>query len=180
MASKDKNPKASATPKKITTAKAAPKKTKATTSKSTVKSKATSTNSKTTTNQAASNIATLNLSNKHLISKTNGADMVANFLNIASKNTLPFNINKCYDFNKEIFDIIFSDAESIGIRIYFGVNSQNEMCIVFNGIDSKLNDIYIPLDSALQTALKDTHGVADLGEVCAPGYFQGKGPTQLP
>ncbi len=181
MASKDKNPKASATPKKKTTqTKGVTINAKTASTKSVTTAKATIPKSKSTTNSSASRIVAVSPTNQHLISKTNGADMIASFLDITSKNQLPFSINKCYDFNKEIFDIIFSDTDTTGMRFYFGVNDQNEMCLVFTGIDSKFNDVYIPLDSASQTSLNDIYGVADMGQVCPPNYIGGKGLIQLP
>ena len=181
MASKDKNPKVITTPKKTTDkAKVATTKVKTASTKSATTPKVTTAKSKSTTNNLASRIVAVSPTNQHLISKTNGADMIASFLDITSKNQLPFSINKCYDFNKEIFDIIFSDTDTTGIRFYFGINDQNEMCLVFTGIDSKFNDVYIPLDSASQTSLNDIYGVADMGHVCPPNYIGGKGLIQLP
>lgn len=181
MASKDKNSKVSTTPKKTTDkAKVATTKAKTASTKSATIPKVTTAKSKSTTNNLASRIVAVSPTNQHLISKTKGAEMIANFLDIASKNQMPFSINKCYDFNKEIFDLIFSDTDTSGIRIYFGVNDQNEMGLVFTGIDAKFNDVYIPLDSPSQTSLNDIYGVADMGQVCPPNYIGGKGLIQLP
>lgn len=182
MASKDKNPKTSTTPKKTTSkAKAAKTKTKLTSTKSATTSKTTTPKSKSTTNNVVSRTVAVSSTNQHLISKTDGAAMVAGFLDITTKNQMPFNINKCYDFNKEIFDLIFSNSHATGIRIYFGVNDQNEMNLVFTGINAKFNDVYIPLDSKSQADLNDTFGVADMGQVCTPTYLGGgTGVVQLP
>lgn len=142
--------------------------TKAGVSKKTVSS--TKTKSTNTTTNVANTTLKINLANDHIIAKTKGAQMVSDFLDIAAKNTFPFSINKCYEFNKEIFNLILSDTNASGIRIYFGINDQKELCLVFNGIDSLNNDIYIPLDNNLEGILNDKFGVADMGQVCTPTY----------
>lgn len=123
----------------------------------------------------AENISRTSITNEHIISKTKGAKMVNDFLEVVSKNKMPFLINKCYDFNKEIFDLILSDVNTTGIRIYFGINDENTLSIVFTGIDSMKDDVYIPLDSSLEELLKEKLGVADMGQVCLPSLY---GQTQ--
>ena len=143
----------------------------------------TKTTQKNLTNNATTitnNIANISLANGHIISKSNGSKMVADFLEIVSKNQMPFSINKCYEFNKEIFDLILSDTNTTGIRIYFGINDKNALSLVFTGIDSNKDDIYIPLDSNLELLLNDKLGVADMGQVCVPTLYGTKGIIQLP
>lgn len=120
--------------------------------------------------ETSNNIANINLANEHIISKKKGARMVSEFLQVTDNNKIPFSINKCYEFNKEIFNLILNDSNTVGIRIYFGINEQNELSLVFNGIDSLKNDVYIPLDNSLETILNDKFGVADMGQVCTPTY----------
>lgn len=145
---------------------------------------ATVTNTKSVNQSSASstnNISTISLANEHIISKNKGSKMVKDFIDVTTNNLMPFSINKCYDFNKEIFDLILSDANSKGIRIYFGINDQNALSIIFTGIDSKKDDIYIPLNPDLELLLNDKLGAADMGQVCVPALYNSKNSIiQLP
>ena len=93
---------------------------------------------------------------KHQIPKEDGAEMITNLQNIVANASLPFVLNHAYDFDKSIFDVILSDADCTGIRFYFGLNAENALCLVFNGVSDE-TDLYIPLADG-QSA------VADMGQ----------------
>ena len=104
---------------------------------------------------------------KHQIPKEVGAEMITNLQNLVANASLPFVLNHAYDFDKSIFDVILSDADCTGIRFYFGLNAENELCLVFNGVSNE-TDLYIPLADG-------QFAVADMGQVCVPtSYGVGK------
>jgi len=163
MATSKNNPK-SATNKK------APLKSNPSTAKkktTTVKTKATTT--KTSTMASAISMPVFSLPTNHVIPKDTGSKMILALEDL--KIGLNFDIPLAFNFNKNIFESFLQIENCDGIRIYFGLNDDNQLAPIITGVDSDGNDVY------LTSKTNSDIFVGDMGQAC-PLYDASK--IQLP
>ena len=123
----------------------------------------------------------------HIISKTEGAAMIARFE--ANKNSLgSIFFSKGREFDKSLFEKLLKLKDCKKIRIYNAVNNENEHTFVITAVTvipgtktkrSSSKDIYFKIKPAVKAKTKsgmmmrsagaDTEGVGNRGQQC-PAY----------
>lgn len=110
------------------------------------------------------------LPSNHLLAKSKGSKMITALTGAIASSQIAFNIPLGYNFNRNIFDEILKNKKCEGIRIYFGLNSDDALCLVITGLDSQLNDLYVPIktsrSNAQKTSATEEDGVGDMGQAC--------------
>ena len=84
-----------------------------------------------------------------------------------NKNTIPLSET----FDRDAFDYILSQQGCVGIRVYFGMNTEERVNLIIVGVNDKNEDIVAAqteTGDVVMMRTSDTDPIAEQGDTCPP------------